>query len=506
MKFTQHQSYGIRFFLLTMLLSLAITHPVAAMQALSDKLEVAFEEAASWKSGDSPQPLRVIRNAVWQAKKPGLSVIEQSLIELLDDSGATFDSRNFAAEMLSLVGSENTVDAIIRIIDSGAFAERKNETPLYANNLYLPLQMIKNEDSRAHSLEHQLSFIVSDSRHFWDEIRVHPSSYIDNFLSKVIKMINDGMFPNSMDGSLPIRILGQRGAQPQLEAIREDLTAPDQPAAIRVATYLALADATRGNQLNERNSFILEALEAAASKNQFMKVFESIKSANHPALLPPLAYQLDKEYHGREAALTALQLIPLAEPDTAKNMLKIIQRELADDQDVMTQVTTTRNQLERNEDFILNWQFAGPFFDETIKADALLAQKFKPESRGIASEVEWQSVPADAIRKPGRVNLKNLIGGNDRVAYLRATIISDQSQPARLEIGSDDGCKIWLNGKLIHTANVMRGLSYADDIINIDLNAGENRLLLKVLQGSGDWEAAIRLRDRDSQHLPGVRY
>jgi hypothetical protein len=41
-----------------------------------------------------------------------------------------------------------------------------------------------------------------------------------------------------------------------------------------------------------------------------------------------------------------------------------------------------------------------------------------------------------------------------------------------LELGSDDGVKVWLNQKLVHAKNVARALRPGSDKVNVALNAG----------------------------------
>ena len=52
--------------------------------------------------------------------------------------------------------------------------------------------------------------------------------------------------------------------------------------------------------------------------------------------------------------------------------------------------------------------------------------------------------------------------------------------------GSDDGIKLWLNGKLVHTHNALRGYQLSDEV-TVQLKAGVNRLVVKVSQHDGGW-------------------
>jgi len=74
------------------------------------------------------------------------------------------------------------------------------------------------------------------------------------------------------------------------------------------------------------------------------------------------------------------------------------------------------------------------------------------------------------------------------IAYLYREVTSDRDVDLTVEMGSDDGLKFWCNGTLLVDADVYRGLSPADHRVTLRLNAGVNRLLVKVTQGVGGWQ------------------
>ncbi|HVV01183.1 MAG TPA: hypothetical protein VHH88_07445, partial [Verrucomicrobiae bacterium] len=78
-------------------------------------------------------------------------------------------------------------------------------------------------------------------------------------------------------------------------------------------------------------------------------------------------------------------------------------------------------------------------------------------------------------------------------------------QPARLELGSDDGIKVWLNGKPVLANNTARPLRIGSDKVDIGLKKGWNELLLKVTQNTQGWEFCARLVQPDGGHLSGIR-
>jgi HEAT repeat protein len=146
--------------------------------------------------------------------------------------------------------------------------------------------------------------------------------------------------------------------------------------------------------------------------------------------------------------------------------------------------------------FILAWLVSGPYVQEGKDGAALFDIAFAPEKP--EAKAEWRPVTA---AKSGLVELDKIMPGSDRVAYLRTQITSDQAQEARLEMGSDDGVKVWLNGKVVHANNAVRPCTPGQDKVKIKLQQGANNLLLKITQGGGEWSACCRLRAADGKQL-----
>lgn len=83
--------------------------------------------------------------------------------------------------------------------------------------------------------------------------------------------------------------------------------------------------------------------------------------------------------------------------------------------------------------------------------------------------------------------------------------LSPRKQAAVLEVGSDDGVKAWLGGKLVHANNASRGLKPGEDKVAATFQAGENQLLLKINNGSTDWGACARVTAPDGKPIPGLK-
>ena len=83
------------------------------------------------------------------------------------------------------------------------------------------------------------------------------------------------------------------------------------------------------------------------------------------------------------------------------------------------------------------------------------------------------------------------------VAYAYAAIQSASNRDVQLLLGSDDGVKVWLNGKLVHQSHETRGVKRDETQVDIRLNKGVNRLLFKVDQHFGGWGLIARISPSD---------
>ena len=140
--------------------------------------------------------------------------------------------------------------------------------------------------------------------------------------------------------------------------------------------------------------------------------------------------------------------------------------------------------------FITNWNVAGPFTQAGKDGNALFNTVFGPEMD--AAMAVWQPLNAEVV-SGGIVDLEKLFGGDNRVAYLVANIVSEEPAQVTLSMGSDDGIKAWLNGELVHEQMAIRPLGPDTDKVAVNLIKGENILLLKVVDVAGQWGACARM-------------
>ena len=118
--------------------------------------------------------------------------------------------------------------------------------------------------------------------------------------------------------------------------------------------------------------------------------------------------------------------------------------------------------------------------------DAAFAMRFDPE-QGVdlkeaynGGKLKWQPRPE---WKDGTVI--NWDAANNRTSYLYREVTSDRPFKLNVSLGSDDGIRLWLNGKLVAEERAKRAAA-ADQLFGeLPLVEGENRLLIKIVNASG---------------------
>ncbi|HTY35995.1 MAG TPA: putative Ig domain-containing protein [Bacteroidota bacterium] len=79
--------------------------------------------------------------------------------------------------------------------------------------------------------------------------------------------------------------------------------------------------------------------------------------------------------------------------------------------------------------------------------------------------------------------------------YMFRTITVERDTILPVSLGSDDGIKVWLNGKEILSNNIDRGVEADEESIDLVLKKGENRFLMKVNNNQGGFGFYFHLED-----------
>jgi hypothetical protein len=148
--------------------------------------------------------------------------------------------------------------------------------------------------------------------------------------------------------------------------------------------------------------------------------------------------------------------------------------------------------------FVREWYVVGPFPNE---GDAGLDRPYAPEDgpldleaawEGKAGDVRWQKVVVPSGIVNGTILFDDL---ENLVAYGYCELRSPDPRRVTGLVGSDDGVKVWINGRLVHQNHEHRMLTPDEDRFEADLREGRNRVLIKVDQGGGPWGFSFRIED-----------
>lgn len=347
-----------------------------------------------------------------------------------------------------------------------------------------------------------------------------------------------------------LRILGRLGGRAALEAVRSALK--DANAEVREAALRALADwpdasvaadllalakaaeslphhvlALRGllrilalptaPAVEERLRLLGEAMAAARRPEEKKEVLGAFGAIASPEALRQAEKFLADEALRAEAAAAAVKIAGSligSQPDAAKAALKkLLDSPLTDD--LKRQAQDALAQIEKFEDYITAWEVSGPYTRSGKDGPALHDIPFPPEAHlaqppaAVDKGVTWELIPPGGGEKqflPFHMDLIKKLGQRDNAAaYLRTNLWSPEDQKARLEFGSDDGAKVWLNQALVLNVNQPRSFQPGKDVVEVALKKGWNPLLVKVWNGTGHWGMAARLRRPDGSRLDGLR-
>jgi predicted esterase len=86
---------------------------------------------------------------------------------------------------------------------------------------------------------------------------------------------------------------------------------------------------------------------------------------------------------------------------------------------------------------------------------------------------------------------------NDVIAYAAATLHVERAGRFYLLLGADDGVRLFVDGKAVLTRDDARPQRDDDDLVALDLLAGDHPLLLKLHQRDGGWRFAARIVDAE---------
>lgn len=287
--------------------------------------------------------------------------------------------------------------------------------------------------------------------------------------------------------------------------------AADEDRAAALLGYVRIVREAKEISSNDALTMYEIALQFAKNtgeRKQIISGLAKVPSKRAIDLLRTLAEDPELKTDVTSGYVSVSRLISGADPAYAKQMLEPLAKDESPEP-IKKPARAALALIGGFEDYITAWEVAGPYFRAGETGRDLFDIPFAPENA--PETVRWNicplayNNPESPDLKPWAVDLGATLKGQERVAYLRTNLESESAQDAVLELGTNDGCKVWFNGKEIFGFKEGRPLIPGQDKLPIKLEKGKNTLMIAVYQHGGQWAAAARVADKAGKALAGVK-
>ena len=141
---------------------------------------------------------------------------------------------------------------------------------------------------------------------------------------------------------------------------------------------------------------------------------------------------------------------------------------------------------------------------QQVANEAKLQPKAGDKVKAGGKELEWKKYQA----KEDFLDFNDFLGKQteDSVGYAVCYVaVPEEMKGAQLKIGSDDQCKVYLNGKEVHKFTEPRPLEKDQDTVEVTLQKGVNVLVFKIVNEKVDWSGSARFLDKDGKSVKGLK-
>src|SRR5262245_42156690 len=168
-----------------------------------------------------------------------------------------------------------------------------------------------------------------------------------------------------------------------------------------------------------------------------------------------------------------------------------------------------------DEGFIQKWLVLAPIplkSDETgaagndreaIKDEAKLKPKEGDKIKVDDKELTWKEAKVPEHLLDFNANLGAQT--EDAIAYSVTYITSPSDMKVKMKTGSDDQCKVWLNGKEVFKYAEPRPADKDQDTTEVELKKGVNVMVVKVVNEKIDWSFCVRFTDKDDKPITTLK-
>ncbi|HOL18621.1 MAG TPA: HEAT repeat domain-containing protein [Candidatus Hydrogenedens sp.] len=163
--------------------------------------------------------------------------------------------------------------------------------------------------------------------------------------------------------------------------------------------------------------------------------------------------------------------------------------------------------LKNKGEFLCSWSISGPYRMEDYSARRLFDEVSLPPETDLNSVKDWRILPLK-VRDDGLIyaDLAEYSGGEvECVAYVACKITVPEPVEGKILLGTNDGVKVWLNGKLVHSFAEGRTMIPEQD--NVPVKLEKNNILLMAIYNQGAaWEFTAKLQGISPEKVEVVPY
>jgi hypothetical protein len=146
---------------------------------------------------------------------------------------------------------------------------------------------------------------------------------------------------------------------------------------------------------------------------------------------------------------------------------------------------------------------AGGLDREAVKDEAKLKPKAGDKVKADDKELTWKEHTA----REHLLDFNALLGAQteDAIGYAVTYITAPSEMTVKMKTGSDDQCKVWLNGKEVFKYADPRPAEKDQDTTDVTLKKGVNVLVVKVVNEKIDWSFCVHFTDKDDKPITDLK-
>jgi hypothetical protein len=139
---------------------------------------------------------------------------------------------------------------------------------------------------------------------------------------------------------------------------------------------------------------------------------------------------------------------------------------------------------------------------EAIADEAKLKPKAGDKVKAGDKELAWKAYAA----KDHLLDFNGYLGAQteDAIGYAVTFVSAPADLTVKMKTGSDDQCKVWLNGKEVLKVTEARPTEKDQDTTEVTLKKGVNVLVVKLVNEKIDWSFCVRFVDKDDKPVAGL--